>query len=114
MRERGNYSAVKGYVKVERYVRRRRATNRGNAGDPGAEYATKKEGDMQDFEMRLDNGESAKIGIELGAIPAISVGVFVWSKSSDQTSVAIMVEGEEKFVVEVSDRGKRITVKKNV
>ena len=69
---------------------------------------------MQDFEMSLDKNESAKIRAWLGEIPSTSVSVFLWAESSDIMSVSINVEGKERFVVKISDRGNRIKIEKDV
>lgn len=68
---------------------------------------------MEDFEMTLEVPEAAKIRFWLGEIPSTSVGVFVYVESKDRASISISIEGEERFVVDISDRGNRINVVKS-
>lgn len=70
---------------------------------------------MEDFSMTLCEKESATVHTRLGSrIPKTAVSCFLWAEKANSFSIAISVEGAERFVVEVSDRGNVIDVTKSM
>jgi hypothetical protein len=65
---------------------------------------------MKDFEMTLENGESAKIYAYQGEeVPMETICVFLCQNKPNSFAIAVEVNGCEKHVVEISDRGHKIT-----
>lgn len=66
---------------------------------------------MKDFSFVLDTEESVNVGATIGDIPKSDINLFIWQENEDRLILSINVEGKERAVVTVSDRGKRIKMK---
>ena len=70
---------------------------------------------MDDLEMTLDPLECGKLRVWQGKrVPKTPICIFIYAETEEKLSVAISVEDDERFVVEVSKRGDKIQVIKNI
>ena len=65
---------------------------------------------MQDLEFTLDNGESIKVNFSEGRS---SARIFIVKEHEHQVAIAIEIEGEEIFVLEISNGTQEMRITKD-